>query len=883
MSTHDDCCTGQAVSTPVRLHNRAGLTAVAYRVGTHGQFLESMLARLADRSERPALAGLNTREDDFSIALLDAWATVADVLTFYQERIANESYLRTASERVSVRHLAALIGYHLRPGVAATTYLAFTLDESSDPVTIDVGTQAQSLPGKDQLPQPFETVEAIEARPEWNALKPKLTHRHPLLDPADWRVRTTFYFAGTGTKLRVGDGVLVRPQAEVKPVFGTIARVTIEADQNRTRVDLTLPQRGGSYVQTNFPVGVFQPNEVVQKLRQSGPLWPDIELTNRARVDNFDLDAAFGHLAAVQPPSPTLTVFRARAAIFGHNAPTWASLPVSLRIGETDPNNRQQVIPGPYANRQNTWVDNTTLANYPGESQRRIPLDNTYDSMTGGSEIVLLDGTTWQHYNVSAAEPASKSDFTLNAKITRLMVDRTADLNKFKIRSTTVYGDSDTLELARLPVEGDVSGSEIMLDGWVAGLRIGQSIIVMGERADQRGSHAAEHGVIKDIQHDINDDGGTTLYLENGLQHPYVRTTVTINANVAQATHGASQSEVLGSGDSSQTYQQFTLSHNPLTHISAATPSGTESTLEVRVNNLLWRAANNLAQLDADDRRYIVRQTDDGKTRITFGDGKHGLRPPTGMENIRASYRSGLGQVGNVAADKIMLLARRPLGVRSVTNPIAASGGDDSEEIDNARRNTPLTVLTLDRVVSLQDYEDFTRAFAGVSKALATWTWFGQTRGIFITIAGPDGATISETSETYTNLLGALRESGDAHVPLRVASYRPARFRLSARLSIDPIYVRADVLTAAETALRRAYRFAARQFGQAVTLSQTYAILQQVAGVTAVEIQQLYRSSEPPALNARLIAAAPQAGRADQQAAELLLLADQPIELGVLT
>ena len=63
-----------------------------------------------------------------AIALLDAWATVADVLTFYQERIANESYLRTATERVSLVHLAALIGYRPRPGVAAGAFLAFTLE-----------------------------------------------------------------------------------------------------------------------------------------------------------------------------------------------------------------------------------------------------------------------------------------------------------------------------------------------------------------------------------------------------------------------------------------------------------------------------------------------------------------------------------------------------------------------------------------------------------------------------------------------------------------------------------------------------------------------------------------------------------------------------------
>ena len=42
---------------------------------------------------------LKTRDaDDFSIALLDASAVMLDILTFYQERLANESYLRTATQ-----------------------------------------------------------------------------------------------------------------------------------------------------------------------------------------------------------------------------------------------------------------------------------------------------------------------------------------------------------------------------------------------------------------------------------------------------------------------------------------------------------------------------------------------------------------------------------------------------------------------------------------------------------------------------------------------------------------------------------------------------------------------------------------------------------------
>ena len=105
------CCEGLSAQTPAPVFNRPGLSAIAYRVGTHAQFKDSLLARLATA---PALRSLTTRQDDdFTIGLLDAWSTVADVLTFYQERIANESYLRTATERFSVLEMAHLIGYEL--------------------------------------------------------------------------------------------------------------------------------------------------------------------------------------------------------------------------------------------------------------------------------------------------------------------------------------------------------------------------------------------------------------------------------------------------------------------------------------------------------------------------------------------------------------------------------------------------------------------------------------------------------------------------------------------------------------------------------------------------------------------------------------------------
>src|SRR5207247_9057823 len=183
--------------------NRPGLSAIAYRVGTHAEFKQAMLAALSD-ADRPALAPLTTRDaDDFTTALVDAFATVADVLTFYQERIANESYLRTATERFSILQLARTIGYQLKPGVAASAALAFRIDEPPSlppnltrnadiviPVPratpVPKGTRVQSLPRPGETPQTFETVEDIVAFPDWNAILPKLHEPRPAItSPVD--------------------------------------------------------------------------------------------------------------------------------------------------------------------------------------------------------------------------------------------------------------------------------------------------------------------------------------------------------------------------------------------------------------------------------------------------------------------------------------------------------------------------------------------------------------------------------------------------------------------------------------------------------------------------------------------------------------------------
>jgi predicted phage baseplate assembly protein len=339
-------------------------------------------------------------------------------------------------------------------------------------------------------------------------------------------------------------------------------------------------------------------------------------------------------------------------------------------------------------------------------------------------------------------------------------------------------------------------------------------------------------------------DGLTKLLLAADLENTYKNDTVVINANVAAATHGETTGEILGSGDSTAPFQAFALRQPPLTHVSASTPSGTETTLEVHVNDLLWSEASSLYGHGPEKRIYTTRTADDGVTTIQFGDGLTGARLPTGTENIRAEYRKGIGLEGLVKAGQISQLLSMPLGLKGVTNPVAASGAQDMESLSEARHNAPLTVLTLDRVVSLKDYEDFARSFAGIAKALATWTWDGEKRGVFITVAGPGGSEIKRGTKVYDNLLASLRDAGDSRVPIAIESYRSVHFRLGGRIKVQAEYRPETVLENVERELRERFAFDARSFGQPVFLSEVIAMTQRVAGVVAVFVDRLYRTDE---------------------------------------
>lgn len=806
---HDcGCCMGTSVDTPALIDNRPGLSAIAYRVGTHSSFRQSLQARLSD-ARWPVLRSLRSRDDDdFTIALLDAWAVTGDILTFYQERVANESYLRTATERRSLLELARLIGYELKPGLAARTVLSFTLDTTPGAparTTIAMGTRVQSIPGPNETPQTYETSDQLEARAEWNALTVQLSEER-LPQFGD----TFLYLEGVATNLKPGDAILlVGQEREKTPTreewdFRRITAATVDATANRTRIE-----------------------------------WADGLGTRWPRV--------------VRPAAqPKIYAMRTRAGLFGFNAPVPKMLPKETLLHydvNTDP------LP-------EDWTFSI--------SNQTIDLDTVYPSIVKNSWLVLATPTYRELYSAKNAVEASRFNFTLAGKTTRVTLDTDENLRSFDglhYRDTLVFAQSEELKLAQRPLLDPITGTRVPLANVPRDIQVGQLLAVSGK-------DPVTKAPIREIV-TVSAIVGNVVTVTPPLAHSYERTSFAFNANVVPATHGETVKEVLGSGDGTLVFQKFHLKQPPLTYLTAQTPSGSSSTLRVYVNDILWHEVPFLNGHGPTERIYVTRRDDDGRTTVQFGDGITGVRLPTGQHNVRAEYRKGMGLDGLVQSGQLSLLPVRPLGVRGVLNPDASQGAEDPETRDAARRNAPQTVLTLDRAVSLQDYEDLARSFAGIAKAQAVWVWDGRRRIIFLTVAGPHEALLASDGKEVVALTKVLRNYGDPFVTVTVKSYRRARFNIHGTVTIHPDHLIDTVMAAVKADLQQRYSFDAREFGQPVALSEVIAAMQAIAGVVAVDVDRFERSGRQRSKRqARLIADRPAMGADGVVAAAELLLLD---------
>ncbi|MCG6495450.1 baseplate J/gp47 family protein [Kitasatospora sp. A2-31] len=864
MAQTDGPPAGGTPGLPVRRpENLPGRGRLDYRLGTFETFRRAMLDDLPLQ-----LPGWHETESapDRATALVDAWAYLADSASFYAELVANEAFIGTATQLDSLQRLARLVGYRPGPGAAARVLLALTVDpaRAGQEVTVRQGTRVGGRAAPDRLPVVFETDQAVTARTEHNSI--------PLASagPAD-------QFAPLGALAAVE--ALTTPGAPGPPA-GEVA------DFNRIANDLGLvfPLLAGALLQTGrHPAPGRPPTPPPDPAEQALPdatsgLRRTVHIVGtglRLRAggyvlvfDRFDGDGVptgegllrelaevredrragrtaltwveDGTVYATTPgTAPAVYALRATALPFGAAAPRFADMPQPPPQGLAD-----------WDTGDGRWLPEEAFV---------LHLDTVVAAAAAGSEAdprfaVLLDvsGTRrpYRTFRLTGADTAMHLAFAVRGLVTRLRLASAVPAKRFLRRATTVLLCSQRLPLDdRRPLPEPLGGDRLLLAGRYPALTPGQSAVVTSTVAGERGESTLTEAVAVEEVRVLDASDLTLVTLRAPLIHVHQRSRTALLGNVVAASHGeTTPAETLGSGDGTA-WQAFRLRRGPLTYLPDS-EGMLRSTLQVSVNGVRWTERDTPADAGAAEGAAFTVEHPPGDTPgtvVRFGDG--GSRPPTGRDNVVATYRCGLGSEGAVPPGGVTRLVDAVPGLRAVTNPLPAEGAADPETADGIRRNAPASLRTLGRAVSVSDHTELALAFPGIARARASTApaggeGLGLGTEIRLTVARADRQPL--TGDHLTRLRRYLDARRDVNQPLRIVDFTPVPADVTVVVDLDDRYGRRPTLAAVRAALAQRTgpdgnpgHLATLGFGEALRVSGVYAAAQAVPGVTRVVVTRL--------------------------------------------
>ena len=773
---NDQVCPCDRLVFPPKPVIPEGLTTLPRQLAGFPEYRLSLLSAIRDASAlesvfrgRPLNAWRAREGDDLGVMLLEMWAYVLDILAFYDGQISNESYLRTAKRPESLKRLVRNIGYHPLPAVAGSVTLSLLAEKGEGFVAVPPGVAFRSAPFGDEPAQVFETTEPTTIDPRRNRWT-----LAPIRDPL---VGDRLYMEVGGTTLEAGDVVLFQWGSNVEDSAATRVKEIVE----ETSLD------GNVYLRLEVEQPpAFPPETSLADIRVSKPT-SDVAISF-----HFKESLASGRFSVLTLGTFVSDLLGSYAIVENRNSvePT-----VIFRHNQIDDLQLTQV-----------YVRPISLRAKPASTRADGPLDGV------AAELAEPRG-------VSPPPPSQSdgADFTdaSSGDAPRLhfeLIDAGRLVNPAKpfLTAKDLIGSRRFTDLHE-PLEQASEPNPVQMLG-------------------DEGVGATRQATAK-----VDSEGKGRL--ESQDPTPFVeplRVPVRVFGNLVRATRGESVlDEILGSGNGSLPFQRFTLAKSPLTYVRNPTnPAIRESTLQVSVNDILWTEVSSFFGQSPDAEVYVVRHDPEtNEAMVTFGDGVHGARLPTGVENVVASYRFGAGRA-SPPANSITQLGRPVAGIRAAENPVSAELGADGDNPQDLRKNAPNSGLLFGRAVSLQDME--TAALQEVDNARVDWTWdaTAQRPVIKVWFIG-DG---SNSKDNETKLRSILRGQMDPHTPIVVCQARENLVKLVVDFLTDerrdPVEVEQAVIDALTDPENGILSISNVRIGGTIFRS---AILEQVKSVSGVK------------------------------------------------
>jgi hypothetical protein len=282
-----------------------------------------------------------------------------------------------------------------------------------------------------------------------------------------------------------------------------------------------------------------------------------------------------------------------------------------------------------------------------------------------------------------------------------------------------------------------------------------------------------------------------------------------------------------------------------------ALPQLSLSAVDVEGRKTTWRPQQDLLSSGTESLDFVVETESDGTAYLRFGDGQNGFHPLPGT-TFTATYRTGNGTRGNVAAEAIAHVVAAEPAVIGVRNPLPGVGGVEMENLEDARRNAPFAFRTQERAVTPDDYVKLALRNPQVRQAAATFRWTGSWYTVFLTVDRVAGlpvddafrAEIDQQMETFRVEGYDLVINAPRFVPLEIEMIVLVQcdyFRSDVEAALLQIFS-SGILPDGKPAIFNPLNFG---FGQRVYISPLYAAAQAVAGVASTQITTFQRQGDP--------------------------------------
>lgn len=878
--------------------NRAGLSHINYRIGTYASIREFLLHNL--NKTESLQAWTHRGADDPGIALLEGAAILGDILTFYQELYANEAYLATAQWRDSIAELVRLVGYRLSPGMGGGATFAFEV-KGTKAVTVPAHFPVKAQLEAHAKPSEFETTKELQAYSwlsRFNLFRPFQTTQ---VTPAT----TEFYITSPNqflspVVLKKGDRLLmgdVDTSSGGLPTKLSHAEIVI-VDSVRALHGMSLIKIKGALQRTNNSnsVAAFKLGRSFHHFGFNGPQ-TIVKTPNPPKSTATTTPGSGGKqttTVTTQLDQSSVSFYRSLTGATT-NSTSSNSSPLYQSVSQIGSISKYQ-----YSYKSSIWgsiginwddelkrladILNAAIKTVrivePSLAKQEFPIDAEVQDLPTGVPFIL-QGT------FSKAESTSNtSEFTLVRRISKVksvsatwgqLTAMTSLVTLDSALDTSIgdYGYADirtiqmhevsspALTLSAAPQETTAAtGNTLAFYGTDAEVKTLSQRQLMLDYPETEAAILTVNGVpnaptaaplSQQLQLiSLSQDVSYASFPADGAP------LVTVYGNLALATEGKSQPEaVLGNGDATQVFQTFKAPKAPLTYLISASNTPPETPeLQVYVSGRLWQRVSTLFGHKSDEEIYIVREDADGNSWVQFGDGKTGARLPTGIKNVSTVYRTGTGAFGNLQADAKVQAGARLTGLDKVQMPDVASGGADPEDGDNARRAAPGKIQSLDRLVSLQDFETEASAIPGVARAASAWQLKDNLPAVIITTLMETGRAL-EIKAVQDTLNSFNRGRGPQRFPVIAASGTRLYVSLSAQVTIDPTF-RAELLqpeiekalgvtTGAITGLEDQtglFSLRRRRFGQSEYATTIEGAIQRVAGVIWAKVTSFNKLSD---------------------------------------